>query len=86
MRTIQAKLSDNLTMTLDGFYSHFKDGIDQKGFEMPFNCGGGCGHDFMLERHRLRTASSLPRPSTARRSSRITARRPQSSNIRWLEH
>ena len=23
-------------MTLDGFYSHFMDDIDQKGFEMPF--------------------------------------------------
>ena len=34
--TIQGRLSDNLTMTLDGFYSHFKDDIDQKGFEMPF--------------------------------------------------
>lgn len=34
--TIQGKLSDNLTMTVDGFYSHFIDDIDQKGFEMPF--------------------------------------------------
>lgn len=34
--TVQGKLSDNLTMTVDGFYSHFVDDIDQKGFEMPF--------------------------------------------------
>ncbi|MEA3079736.1 MAG: iron complex outerrane recepter protein, partial [Sphingomonadales bacterium] len=34
--TIQGRLSDNLTMTLDGFYSHYVDNIDQKGFEMPF--------------------------------------------------
>src|SRR5206468_1373028 len=43
--TLQARFTDNLTMTFDGFYSHFTDNIDQKGFEMPFNCGGGCGHD-----------------------------------------
>ena len=34
--TLQGRLSDNLTMTFDGFYSHFIDNIDQKGFEMPF--------------------------------------------------
>ena len=34
--TLQGRLSDNLTMTVDGFYSHFIDNIDQKGFEMPF--------------------------------------------------
>ncbi len=43
--TLQAKLSDNLTMTWDGFYSDVKNGTDQKGWEMPMNCGGGCGHD-----------------------------------------
>ena len=43
--TLQAKVSDTLTMTIDGFYSHFTDNIDQRGFEMPFNCGGGCGND-----------------------------------------
>jgi iron complex outermembrane receptor protein len=43
--TVQARVSDNLTMTWDGFYSHVKNGTDQKGWEMPFNCGGGCGHD-----------------------------------------
>jgi iron complex outermembrane receptor protein len=43
--TVQAKLSDNLTMTVDGFYSDVKNGTDQKGWEMPMNCGGGCGHD-----------------------------------------
>jgi iron complex outermembrane receptor protein len=34
--TLQARMSDNLTMSLDGFYSHFTDDVDQKGFEMPF--------------------------------------------------
>lgn len=43
--TLQARLSDNLTMTFDGLYSHFVDDVDQKGFEMPFNCGGFCGND-----------------------------------------
>src|SRR5262245_47457081 len=28
--TLQGRFSDNLTMTFDGFYSHFKDNIDQK--------------------------------------------------------
>ena len=46
--TLQGRLSDNLSMTLDGFYSHITDNIDQRGFEMPFNCGGGCGHDQIL--------------------------------------
>ncbi|HEX6661827.1 MAG TPA: TonB-dependent receptor [Sphingomicrobium sp.] len=46
--TFQAKVSDNLTMTFDGFYSHFTDNIDQRGFEMPFNCGGFCGRDQIL--------------------------------------
>jgi iron complex outermembrane receptor protein len=45
--TVQAKLSDNLTMTFDGFYSDVKNGTDQKGWEMPMNCGGGCGHDHL---------------------------------------
>ena len=45
--TIQAKLSDNLTMSLDGFHSDVKNGTDQKGWEMPMNCGGFCGHDFL---------------------------------------
>lgn len=43
--TVQYKPSDSLVLTLDGFYSHFTDNINQRGFEMPFNCGGGCGHD-----------------------------------------
>ncbi len=43
--TLQALVGDNFTMSFDGFYSHFIDRIDQRGFEMPFNCGGGCGHD-----------------------------------------
>ncbi|MGN6376724.1 MAG: outer membrane beta-barrel protein, partial [Sphingomonas sp.] len=43
--TFQVRPDDNLTMTIDAFYSRFIDRIDQRGFEMPFNCGGGCGHD-----------------------------------------
>ncbi|MBS0480217.1 MAG: TonB-dependent receptor [Proteobacteria bacterium] len=43
--TFQVRPDDNLTVTVDGFYSKFTDKIDQRGFEMPFNCGGGCGHD-----------------------------------------
>ena len=43
--TVQAKLSDNLTMSVDGFYSTFKENVDKRGWEMPFNCGGYCGHD-----------------------------------------
>lgn len=45
--TVQARLDDNLTMTFDGFYSDVKNGTDQKGWEMPMNCGGGCGHDYL---------------------------------------
>ncbi len=43
--TLQSRISDNLTMSVDGFYSRFTEDIDQKGFEMPFNCGGFCGND-----------------------------------------
>ena len=43
--TLQFRPSPNLTMTFDGFYSDVKNGTDQKGWEMPMNCGGGCGHD-----------------------------------------
>ena len=39
--TIEAKLSDNLTMSVDAFYSKFKDYVDKRGFEMPFNFGAG---------------------------------------------
>ena len=46
--TIEAKLSDNLTMSVDGFYSKFTDNVDKRGWEMPFNCGGYCGHDQIL--------------------------------------
>ncbi len=38
--TFQAKLSDQLTFTVDGFYSHFNEKLDQKGFEMPILCCG----------------------------------------------
>ncbi|QDZ07145.1 TonB-dependent receptor [Sphingomonas panacisoli] len=43
--TFQARAGNNVTITMDAFYSRFTDKIDQRGFEMPFNCGGGCGHD-----------------------------------------
>lgn len=46
--TIQVKASDDLMLTVDGFYSRFVDRIDQRGFEMPLNCGGGCGHDQII--------------------------------------
>lgn len=39
--TVQYKPSDSLTVTLDGFYSHFVDRIDQRGFEMPILYGAG---------------------------------------------
>lgn len=38
--TFQAKFSDQLTFTLDGFYSNFNEKLDQKGFEMPILCCG----------------------------------------------
>ncbi|MBL8657357.1 MAG: TonB-dependent receptor [Altererythrobacter sp.] len=38
--TFQAKLSDQVTLTLDGFYSRFNSKLDQKGFEMPITCCG----------------------------------------------
>ena len=43
--TVQAKFTDNLIFTFDVFASSIKNGTDQKGFEMPFNCGGFCGFD-----------------------------------------
>lgn len=46
--TIQIKATDAITLSVDGFYSRFDDKVDQRGFEMPFNCGGGCGHDQIL--------------------------------------
>ena len=38
--TVQARVSDNLTMTWDGFYSNFKDHVNQRGFEFPGVDGG----------------------------------------------
>jgi iron complex outermembrane recepter protein len=38
--TFQAKIGDSLTFTADGFYSHFNEKLDQKGFEMPILCCG----------------------------------------------
>lgn len=43
--TFQVRPDNNFTITIDTFYSRFIDRINQRGFEMPFNCGGGCGHD-----------------------------------------
>ncbi|HEY8591419.1 MAG TPA: TonB-dependent receptor [Sphingomicrobium sp.] len=37
MGTVQAKVSDSLTMTWDGFYSHFKDFVNQRGIEFQGN-------------------------------------------------
>jgi len=33
--TVQARVSDTVTMTWDGFYSNFKDHVNQRGFEFP---------------------------------------------------
>ena len=33
--TVQARVNDNFMMTWDGFYSNFKDKVDQRGFEFP---------------------------------------------------
>lgn len=38
--TFQARVGDQLTVTIDGFYSHFNEKLDQKGFEMPILCCG----------------------------------------------
>ncbi len=38
--TFQARIGEQLTFTVDGFYSHFKSKLDQKGFEMPILCCG----------------------------------------------
>ncbi|MBX7540043.1 TonB-dependent receptor [Qipengyuania sphaerica] len=38
--TVQARLGDQLTLTVDGFYSNFDEKLDQKGFEMPILCCG----------------------------------------------
>ena len=38
--TVQARVSDQLLLTVDGFYSSFDEKLDQKGFEMPILCCG----------------------------------------------
>jgi iron complex outermembrane recepter protein len=38
--TFQAEFGEQLTLTVDGFYSHFDEKLDQKGFEMPILCCG----------------------------------------------
>ena len=37
MGTLQAKVSDSVMMTWDGFYSNFKDHVNQRGIEWPGN-------------------------------------------------
>ena len=37
MGTVQAKVSDTISMTWDGFYSNFKDHVNQRGIEWPGN-------------------------------------------------
>jgi iron complex outermembrane receptor protein len=37
MGTVQAKVSDSVMMTWDGFYSNFKDHVNQRGIEWPGN-------------------------------------------------
>lgn len=37
MGTVQAKVSDSVTMTWDAFYSNFKDYVNQRGIEWPGN-------------------------------------------------
>ncbi len=39
--TVQARVSDNLTMTWDGFYSNFKEHVNKRGFEFPDFPGWG---------------------------------------------
>ena len=36
--TIQAELTPDVTFTVDGFYSHFKDDQDRRGVEFPLGC------------------------------------------------
>ena len=38
--TVQARVSDNVSMTWDAFYSKFKDHVNQRGFEFPGVDGG----------------------------------------------
>lgn len=44
--TFQAEFTDQLTFTADGFYSHFNEKLDQKGFEMPILCCGSTVTNF----------------------------------------
>ncbi len=44
--TLQAKVSDALTLTADGFYSHFKDDQTKRGVELPLGFGGGFNTTF----------------------------------------
>ncbi|MFM5917052.1 MAG: TonB-dependent receptor [Novosphingobium sp.] len=46
--TFQARIGNQLTLTVDGFYSRFNEKLDQKGFEMPFDCDGYCGADSIV--------------------------------------
>ena len=65
-------------MTLDGFYSHFKDDIDQKGFEMPFKFGTYKSWTNITAKNGIVTRAR----SRGRRWSRITRTTRAPSNIR----
>ncbi len=44
--TVQFQASDNLTLTVDGFYSDFDDDQLRRGIELPLGFGGGFGVSF----------------------------------------
>ena len=56
--TFQAKIGDQLTFTLDGFYSHFNEKLDQKGFEMPLTCCGSTITGFAADSRGLVTSAT----------------------------
>ncbi len=56
--TFQAKFNDSLTLTLDGFYSHFNEKLDQKGFEMPILCCGSTVTGFTADSRGLVTSAT----------------------------
>ncbi len=56
--TFQAKVNDSLTLTVDGFYSHFNEKLDQKGFEMPILCCGSTVTSFVADARGLVTSAT----------------------------
>jgi iron complex outermembrane recepter protein len=56
--TFQAKFTDAITLTVDGFYSHFNEKLDQKGFEMPILCCGSTVTGFTADSRGLVTSAS----------------------------